>query len=283
MALEGDLQDITLTSLVQMICLEQRQAALILQRPGEDGIMFFAGGEIVHATAGPLEGEEAAYRLLSWTHGSFYTKDQVSAPRWTIRTPVSNLLLEAARRLDDQKAQGTASATGQGRLSPADAAQDSALENDLILLLSRLERLLAQLTDKKNHKQPTLALSILAEMVNQVAAFSEERRAVRTKSISLAQALAEASVAYPQVRLLPAQNNRLSAQTIARLYSSWAGDPAGRRETFRQAARGLCDVLETYFAHLTARFRSPALADQWRETCGIFLNDLTPGVDKIQF
>ena len=72
MALTGNLQDISLPNLVQMLCLDQRQAMLSLKHRGiEEGLIYFADGQIVHALVGPLVGPEAIYKLLSWAEGSF--------------------------------------------------------------------------------------------------------------------------------------------------------------------------------------------------------------------
>ncbi|HMZ82079.1 MAG TPA: DUF4388 domain-containing protein [Acidobacteriota bacterium] len=46
MAIEGNLSDMTLTGVVQFICLERRTAELILIRRGEEGSIFFEKGEI---------------------------------------------------------------------------------------------------------------------------------------------------------------------------------------------------------------------------------------------
>jgi len=282
-AVEGDLKDISLVSLVQMFCLEQRQVSLLLRNRREDGAIFFNGGEIIHATTGPLEGEEAVYQLLSWTEGTFRVSNRVTASRQTVAVTWNLLLMEGMRRIDEQENENATQARDKKVLAPAEIEQDNALENDLILLLSRLEHSRVRLDSRRSQRRPALALQILAEMVNHVMAFSEEWLDVEARANSLAKALAWAADVYPQVRLLHVQNNRLSAQTMSNLYSSWTSDSVERRETFHQIARGMVDVLETYFSLLADRFRSPSVADRWREPCRIFLADLTPVLKKIPF
>lgn len=283
MAVEGDLKDISLVSLVQMFCLEQRQVSLLLRNRREDGAIFFNGGEIIHATTGPLEGEEAVYQLLSWTEGTFRVSNRVTASRQTVAVTWNLLLMEGMRRIDEQENENATQARDKKVLAPAEIEQDNALENDLILLLSRLEHSRVRLDSRRSQRRPALALQILAEMVNHVVAFSEEWLDVEARANSLAKALAWAADVHPQVRLLHVQNNRLSAQTMSNLYSSWTSDSVERRETFHQIARGMVDVLETYFSLLADRFRSPSIADRWREPCRIFLADLTPVLKKIPF
>ena len=72
MAIKGDLKDMSLPGLIQMICTEQRKAALLIRHNRVDeGALFFEGGEIVHARTGSLAGEEAVYHLLQWSEGTF--------------------------------------------------------------------------------------------------------------------------------------------------------------------------------------------------------------------
>jgi hypothetical protein len=280
MAVEGNLEDISLTSLVQVICLEQRKGALVLKRRGEEGTLFFENGEVVHATVGSLAGEEAVYQLLRWTDGTFRVSNHVTIPRRTVTVPWGHLLLEGMRRIDEQKDREAAQAQA---LSRAEIAQDGALENDLIFLLSKLEHLRAQLANKKSRKRPTLALQILTEMVNDILAFSEECMDAKAGTDSLTRALAEAGDMYPAAQLAWIQPNQLSDRTVSKLYSDWPGNAASRRQAFHQTGESMVYILEAYFSLFTARFRSSSAADRWRETFSIFVADLTRVVDKIKF
>jgi hypothetical protein len=146
-------------------------------------------------------------------------------------------------------------------------------------LLSSLEHLGTQLPKKKSKKRPVLALQVLTEMVNHIIVFSREQ----LDEISLAKALDIASDLYPRARLLLAQDNQLSTQTVSNLYNSWSGDFTGRQETFQQIAHGMTNVLCTCLSFFIDRFRSPLTADQWKETCDNFLADLTRAINHIRF
>jgi hypothetical protein len=283
MAVQGNLKDMGLTGIVQTICAERRKVSLVLRRGIEKGIIFFEDGEIVHASLGSLEGEEAVYRLLGWMDGTFRISNHVTTPRRTVTLPWSYLLLEGMRLLDEQQAREAAEAQGKEVLSPAEIKQDSAMENELILLLSKLEQMQVRLANEKAKKQSALALQMVTEMVNQVVVFSETWLDRETNADSLAKALAKAGDVCPAARLLQVQHNRLSVEIVSKLYSSWSGDMADRQQMFHEIAQSMLDVLETYFSLFTARFRSSSVADQWRETCGIFLADLTQMIDKIHF
>jgi hypothetical protein len=103
MAIQGEFRDGGLTSIVQMMCLEGCSLGLFVERSGDEGAIFFELGEIVHATMGRTDGEEAVYQMLSWSEGTFSTNEQAAAPRHTIKTSWDSLLLEGQYRLDEHK------------------------------------------------------------------------------------------------------------------------------------------------------------------------------------
>jgi len=286
MAVQGDLKDMNLPSLVQIMCLERRKSALALRRGDQKGTIFFDDGQIVHATVGSLAGEEAVYQMLNWTDGTFRVSNHVTPPRCTVTMPWSHLLLEGVRRIDEQTVEDAAGGQderGEKMLSAAEIEQDNVLENGLILFLSRLEQARAELDDENGHRRPILALQNLTEMVNHAIAFSEERLDAEASDISLAEAMDRTGDTYPRARLLQICDNRLSAQAVSNLYNGWIGDSVGRQETFRQVALGLVNVLESYIELFIDRFRSSSAADLWRETCNTFLSGLIQVVERTQF
>ncbi len=64
-----------------------------------NGLIYFRKGEIVHAQAHGLEGEEAFYTILSWELGVFEC-DERKAKAETIQESWDFLLMESVRRLD---------------------------------------------------------------------------------------------------------------------------------------------------------------------------------------
>jgi hypothetical protein len=99
MAIEGDLADIGLPNVMQVLCMERRSRALFLQRLDEKAAVHFDHGEIVHATLGELQGEEAIYRLLTWKDGTFLLISAAAVPAQTIRRDWNQLLLEGMRQI----------------------------------------------------------------------------------------------------------------------------------------------------------------------------------------
>jgi hypothetical protein len=103
MAIEGDLADIGVPTMVQMICMERRNLALFVQRQGEEAAVHFDAGQVVHASLGELQGEDAIYRLLTWTDGTFQLTSGAAVPAQTIRRDWNQLLLEGMRKLDESR------------------------------------------------------------------------------------------------------------------------------------------------------------------------------------
>ena len=283
MAIQGNLQDVNLASLIQMLCMDQRRAALNLRRSeAEEGLIYFEKGEIVHALTDSLTGEEAVYHLLGWAEGTFNVSDQAKVPDRTIVTPWNFLLMEGMRLLDEQKVSNSVQTQPEVALSPDEVAQDRALEDKLILLLSRFEQFQTPLADIKYGKQSETALQVLTEVANEVIAFTENLPEI-TDSAALSKVLADVAKNYSTLRLLHARDNRLSTEVISNLYTTWTGDVLERRHTFGEISQGMLAIIDKYFKYIVAQFQSNIIANQWQETCQIFLTELKQAINKIRF
>jgi len=120
-ALEGNLEMMSLASIIQINCEERNLAQLILNHQGKGGTIFFKEGEMTHAEAGDLSGDEAIYSLLSWDNGSFRLKIDAEPANRTIHKGWSGLLLEGMRRIDES----TAGWSTEGEEEDADAEQEA--------------------------------------------------------------------------------------------------------------------------------------------------------------
>lgn len=106
MPLEGTLKDMSLPNLVQWQCAEQKRAQITLTRKKIQGILVFASGELLHAAAGPLSGENAVYELLAWDEGTFQVNETITElPARNVSTPWQSLVLEGLRRSDEIKSE----------------------------------------------------------------------------------------------------------------------------------------------------------------------------------
>jgi predicted regulator of Ras-like GTPase activity (Roadblock/LC7/MglB family) len=103
MGIQGNLKDMALADLIQHTCQDRKTAQLEIQHRGEQAMLFFKDGNLVHAQSGGETGEEVVYRILQWNEGSFSLEPGVEPPSTSIARGWSSLLLEGARRLDETK------------------------------------------------------------------------------------------------------------------------------------------------------------------------------------
>lgn len=103
MALQGSLEDIHLSDLIQLVGVAGKTGRFVLKRDDEIGSVYIDNGNIVHAESGGRKGENAFYYLSTWDRGEFNFEANVKAPEQSIVKSYSNLLMEAARRMDEWK------------------------------------------------------------------------------------------------------------------------------------------------------------------------------------
>jgi hypothetical protein len=280
MSLEGDLTEFSLIGVMQIICMERRRAGLIVRRRGEEATVLFDSGDVVHASLGSLEGEEALYRLLTWTEGAFRTTDQITIHRRTVWKNWNHLLIEGMRRIDEHKL--AAGQPRQGEFSRADAERDSRLENDLMVLLSTLEQAMSHLGDKKIQKRPAMAVELVADLVNRVVAFAETVRPADPAALLLRNVVVQAAATNASVRGLALNGNRLSTDASQYRSNGRRGLFPGPHPDVREIAGAILVLLESYFSQFATMFRSPSESEQWCETYGVFIADLKANLDRVQ-
>lgn len=98
---KGSVSDFQLSDIIQLNCLGRLTSALQIRNEGEEGIIYFQEGNIVHAEMGTLEGEAAFFHIMSWPTGEFSVARNRTAPKETIRQGWQSLLLESLRRVDE--------------------------------------------------------------------------------------------------------------------------------------------------------------------------------------
>lgn len=101
MAFQGSLKELHLPDVIQLVSVSGKTGAFYLQKGEETGTIWLQSGRIVHAETADLSGEEAVYALGTWNDGSFRFAQDVASPAQTITKNNTNLLMEAARRLDE--------------------------------------------------------------------------------------------------------------------------------------------------------------------------------------
>lgn len=69
----GSLTEMSLTDIIQNLTAGDKDVEIILDNMGEKGRIYIQQGEVTHALAGSIEGEEAFYKLMTWEEGDFQT------------------------------------------------------------------------------------------------------------------------------------------------------------------------------------------------------------------
>jgi hypothetical protein len=102
----GQMSGASLPDLIQMQCLAMVTRAVRVEANSVTGRIYFAGGQIIHATVGVLNGEAALFEMFSWKNGTFTCEDGVRAPGETVERHWQSILLEAAQREDEKLGEG---------------------------------------------------------------------------------------------------------------------------------------------------------------------------------
>lgn len=100
-SLQGQINEDTLTSLLQFLAMNHNSGCLKLKQPGmEAGEIFFEKGQIIHASFVDMFGVEALAYFLTWTKGRFIFRNGAFHPPQTINISLESALLEAAYQAD---------------------------------------------------------------------------------------------------------------------------------------------------------------------------------------
>ena len=101
MAFQGSLKELPLPDIIQLVSVSGKTGKFTLTRDSDRGFIYLKNGQMVHAVTGDLIGEEAIYSLAIWNQGEFQFNPSEEPERQTITKSNTNLLMEAARRLDE--------------------------------------------------------------------------------------------------------------------------------------------------------------------------------------
>lgn len=103
MAFQGSLRELPLPDIIQLVAVSGKTGVFVLRNGAESGRIFLDRGQIVHATIGALEGEQAVYELARWLAGDFVFTPGTESEARTVDKSNTNLLMEAARQIDEWK------------------------------------------------------------------------------------------------------------------------------------------------------------------------------------
>jgi len=101
MAFQGSLAELHLPDIIQLVSVSGKTGVFHLVDGNLKGQIYLHDGRIVHATLDDVSGEEAVYALAIWNQGDFKFEPAAPSEVRTISKSNTNLLMEAARRLDE--------------------------------------------------------------------------------------------------------------------------------------------------------------------------------------
>jgi Domain of unknown function (DUF4388) len=101
MALQGSLSELSLPDVIQMVSVSGKTGVFSVVRNDEVGRIYLRDGQIVDAEVNALRGDNAVYEMAIWSEGEFTFSPGEEAEAVTIHLSNANLMMEAARRLDE--------------------------------------------------------------------------------------------------------------------------------------------------------------------------------------
>lgn len=268
---EGDLVDLTLPSLLQVMSRECSTAILRLHRGDNDGTMYFAEGVLVHAVAGPVTGDEAACELLGWPDGRFrLARDAEPQPR-TITDRLARLVIDT---------ETTRPGTGGSQAGGGERSGDEQLLHDLLTQLTRLEQDTTRLQEGRVEGGTVAALLLVTAVVNSMVAVVTAR--CSDPGMRPSQVLPRLAEDHPYTQLLGEERDRISVATAAGVLKSWKNNTESREQLYLELCRALLDVLSFYGNTASTFFHSNREREEWRATFALFVDGLTEAINHVE-
>src|SRR5579862_2507910 len=102
----GNLAQMNVIDLMQSLEMGRKSCQLSLTNEGDKCEVFFVEGQVKHATYGSLVGDQAVFKVLRWTGGSFELNFEGKTDQETTQLNTQGLLMEGLRLLDESQRDG---------------------------------------------------------------------------------------------------------------------------------------------------------------------------------
>jgi hypothetical protein len=152
--------------------------------------------------------------------------------------------------------------------------EDRALETNLLGLLANLEFLRTQLETALAEGRHAEVVETATLLVNQVVAFAEKYFGGAATADDLTRALAVAGEFITTTSQAQEHLKRPALKSLWRWFGGASAESAEDRERLHQVARGLDDVLATFFTLFTTHFTSEGAAQRCKDMQEVFRTDL---------
>ena len=97
----GRLSEMNLIDWMQSLEQGRKTCTLLLRNGPETGTLYFNQGQVTHAVCGTLQGNEAVYKVLTWSDGEWEVDFSKSSEERTTTMSTQGLMMEGLRRLDE--------------------------------------------------------------------------------------------------------------------------------------------------------------------------------------
>jgi CheY-like chemotaxis protein len=123
----GNLSQMNVIDLMQSLEMGRKSCQLTLTNEGEKCEVFFAEGQVKHATYGALVGDAAVFKVLRWTGGNFQLDFEGKTDKETTQLNTQGLLMEGLRLLDESQREsgGDASESSGASSAPGTTPSDA--------------------------------------------------------------------------------------------------------------------------------------------------------------
>jgi CheY-like chemotaxis protein len=122
----GNLAQMNVIDLMQSLEMGRKSCRLTLNKDSDKCEVFFAEGQVKHATYGDLVGDEAVFKVLRWTGGSFELDFEGKTDKETTQLNTQGLLMEGLRLLDESARDSGVEAGAGGDVASGDATGGTA-------------------------------------------------------------------------------------------------------------------------------------------------------------
>lgn len=139
MELRGNLKDFGLPDIIQLVAFGRKTGVLQVDCGAGEAALYFEDGNVVHADYPGKEGKQAVFSLFHIPDGEFRFQTDVPTPRRTISMDPTNLIMEAARLVDESRRETRGDwLTGEDwRVEAAPAKDPSTIKREIRELLTR--------------------------------------------------------------------------------------------------------------------------------------------------
>ena len=99
--LRGNLSQMNVIDLVQSLEMGRKSCLLAMTNRDEKCEMYFSQGQVNHAVYGSTVGDEAVFKVLRWTEGSFEINFDAKTSQQSTTLNTQGMLMEGLRLLDE--------------------------------------------------------------------------------------------------------------------------------------------------------------------------------------